>query len=192
MKTIYIFRHGKTNFNILGIRSGISDAILEKDGVEEAKILGKSLKDSKIEHIYSSYLNRAIKTATIVSEELKNKVDIEIFNGLEEINMGDEEGKDPANIGKENRELLKARDGDYKFSNGESKYECRKRFYKTVKKLCEISPYDVFAISSHFFTIKQLLIHLNYENYDDIGNCEYVKLEFNNNNLEVLYRSSEL
>ena len=36
MKTIYLMRHGRTLFNVMGLNQGMSDSPLTKEGIEEA------------------------------------------------------------------------------------------------------------------------------------------------------------
>ena len=35
MKTIYLMRHGRTLFNVLGLNQGMGDSPLTKEGIEE-------------------------------------------------------------------------------------------------------------------------------------------------------------
>ena len=63
MKIIFV-RHGLT-------KEGKEKKDLIKEGINQAKLLAKRLKKTKIDKIYSSNMPRAIQTAEIISKELK-------------------------------------------------------------------------------------------------------------------------
>lgn len=69
---IVIIRHGKTEYNKLGIFTGWDDAPLAEEGKAEAQKAGQSLKLHGIEFdvVYTSWLSRAIETALLVLDQL--------------------------------------------------------------------------------------------------------------------------
>jgi len=69
---VVIIRHGKTEYNKLGVFTGWEDAPLSNDGRAEARQAGHLLKIHGIELdvVYTSWLSRAIETAWLVLEEL--------------------------------------------------------------------------------------------------------------------------
>lgn len=62
MSTIYLFRHGQSEFNLTKTFTGWLDAKLTPLGIEQAKALGVMLKDKKIDIAYTSRLSRAQDT----------------------------------------------------------------------------------------------------------------------------------
>lgn len=62
MATIYLFRHGQSEFNLTKTFTGWLDAQLTPLGIEQAKALGAMLKDKKINLAYTSRLSRAQNT----------------------------------------------------------------------------------------------------------------------------------
>jgi 2,3-bisphosphoglycerate-dependent phosphoglycerate mutase len=62
MATIYLFRHGQSEFNLTKTFTGWLDAKLTSLGIEQAQALGAMLKDNKIDIAYSSRLSRSIDT----------------------------------------------------------------------------------------------------------------------------------
>lgn len=71
---IYITRHGQTNWNVLKKVMGRCNEPLNEIGKKEAKEVSKKLKDTHIDLIISSPLDRAKETALEIN---KNKnVDI--------------------------------------------------------------------------------------------------------------------
>jgi len=69
---VIFIRHGKTEYNKLGIFTGWDDAPLADEGREGASKAGKILKLHGIEFdvVYTSWLSRAIETAWLVLDEL--------------------------------------------------------------------------------------------------------------------------
>ncbi|MGL6108451.1 histidine phosphatase family protein [Romboutsia sp.] len=87
---IYITRHGQTEWNVEGRMQGIKNSNLTEQGKKEALNLGDSLKDAKIEYIYTSPLTRAYDTAVLIKGD-KN-IPVEINENLKEMHFGIWEG----------------------------------------------------------------------------------------------------
>ena len=68
--TIYIVRHGQTEWNILGKTQGHGDSNLTAKGREQAELLAESMTKYPIDYIYSSDLGRAYQTAEIIGNKL--------------------------------------------------------------------------------------------------------------------------
>ncbi len=72
MLKIYLARHGQDKDNASGILNGRRDEPLSEKGIEQAKEVATKTKGSGIhfDHIYSSPLQRAYKTAEIIADTL--------------------------------------------------------------------------------------------------------------------------
>ena len=90
MQTLYIVRHGKTDWNIKGLAQGRIDISLNEEGIESAKKLANELDINKIDICISSPLKRAKETAEIL---VKGKKNIIFDERLKERSLGDFEGK---------------------------------------------------------------------------------------------------
>lgn len=84
---IYIVRHGKTDWNVLGKMQGCTDIPLNKIGVKQAELVKDKIKD-KIDVCFSSPLSRALETAKIISD-VKPIIDERLI----ERKMGEFEGQ---------------------------------------------------------------------------------------------------
>ncbi len=62
MSTIYLFRHGQSEFNLNKTFTGWLDAKLTPLGIEQAKALGEMLKDKTIDLAITTRLSRAADT----------------------------------------------------------------------------------------------------------------------------------
>jgi len=72
MHNIYLARHGQDEDNARGILNGQRDTSLTQIGIEQADVLAQTIEDLdlNIDKIYSSPLQRAYKTAEIVTNTL--------------------------------------------------------------------------------------------------------------------------
>jgi broad specificity phosphatase PhoE len=64
--TLYLVRHGETEWNVQGITQGQSESFLTEIGVKQAEETGEKLRSVKFHAIFSSDLSRAHKTAEII------------------------------------------------------------------------------------------------------------------------------
>lgn len=61
---LYIVRHGETNENRMGIMQGQLDTQLNNDGIQQARLCARWLKDVEFDVAISSDLHRAAKVST--------------------------------------------------------------------------------------------------------------------------------
>lgn len=90
MTTIYLVRHGETDWNLVGKIQGRTDIALNKLGIQQAKECREYLKDFHWDVVVTSPLIRAKQTAEIINEEIRVPlIDMDEFI---ERNYGDAEG----------------------------------------------------------------------------------------------------
>ncbi|WP_342578466.1 histidine phosphatase family protein [Psychrobacillus sp. FSL K6-2843] len=86
-QTIYLFRHGETQYNTQGRYQGELDSTLTEDGINQvkmnARILKSLIKDPNEWEIISSPLGRAVESTKIICETIgyefsKVKIDIRL------------------------------------------------------------------------------------------------------------------
>lgn len=87
---LYLVRHGESEANKNHIYSGFLDTKLTENGINQAKKCKELLKDITFEKVICSDLQRAYKTALIVSGA--NEQDLIVKEGLREMNFGKWEG----------------------------------------------------------------------------------------------------
>jgi len=193
MKKLYLFRHGETDWNKEDRLQCSIDIELNSTGLQQAKENAQLLKDFGIEYIYSSPLKRVYRTAQILSEIIN--VNIEIIDGLKEMNGGDCEGmlkKDVKQlIGIENYEKFYHTPNeilDFRLPNGESKREIRERIFNSVLDICKNTPYNTIGIASHGFVLREFIRALNFQDDSGLKNCECIEAEFNGENIKIIRR----
>lgn len=90
---IYLARHGQTDWNLHNKIQGWSDVPLNKTGLEQAKVLGESLRGVKFDKVYCSPLRRAKETAEVALATAGALMDIDFEKNLVERGFGEFEGK---------------------------------------------------------------------------------------------------
>lgn len=89
--TIYLVRHGQTEWNEKKITQGQSESLISKIGVRQAEKVGEQFKHIEFCAIYSSDLSMAYRTAELI--KLNRELDIRTSKLLRGRSYGSFEGK---------------------------------------------------------------------------------------------------
>ena len=136
--TIYIVRHGQTEWNILGKTQGHGDSNLTAKGRGQAELLAESMTKYPIDYIYSSDLGRAYQTAEIIGNKLS--IEVEKTEALREMNFGTWEGRIIKDIIEEDPELYKMWRNEphlAKIPQGETLSQIKERTDAFIKEINE-------------------------------------------------------
>jgi len=148
-KTIYLIRHGQTDFNLKGIVQGSGiDSQLNLTGKKQAQLFYERHKNIPFQLIITSELRRTIETA---APFIQHNIPQQIFSEFNEINWGKLEGKKP---NKKNRQdfldMLKLwSNGNYEtaIEQGETPLEVQKRMINGIEKLKDIEADNILIVS---------------------------------------------
>ncbi len=88
--TLFLFRHGETDWNREGRLQGHTDTQLNANGIAQAEALARRLLAHRLDAVMSSDLSRALTTARIIAEILD--VPVITDHGLREVSVGLAEG----------------------------------------------------------------------------------------------------
>lgn len=88
---IYLVRHGETDWNLTGKAQGQSDIPLNSTGENQALSVSKYFSSINIQSIYSSSVQRALKTASIIS--MNHNTDPIVNDSFLEIDFGALDGE---------------------------------------------------------------------------------------------------
>ncbi len=176
--TIYIARHGQTQWNVEGKIQGHTDSPLTKEGKAQAKNLAHELKDIKFDAAYSSDLLRAKRTAQIVA--LEHELIVKTKEALRERNFGSLEGQ-----GKDGLAILgelREQKIPYETKNIESDEKMIERVILFLRELAIAYPAKTVLVVSHGGILRTLLVHLGFVTYEQmnklhIGNTSYIKID---------------
>lgn len=87
---LILVRHGETEWNRQRRVQGLSNLALNETGKKQAEAVARALRNEKVDAIYSSPLRRAQETARAIRRF--HKVDVEILDGLKELDVGEVDG----------------------------------------------------------------------------------------------------
>lgn len=187
-KTIYVFRHGQTDYNVERRVMGQLDIPLNDVGHAQATELAEKLATASIGAVYSSPLARAMETARAVA----NKIGVPIITDarLMERNNGKLQGHivhgtdNPAEYKMDYNQLelffpaSQLNDNNWRPDGGESRAECWARGQAAITDIAQTTPYDIIAVSTHSGIMRGILGLVGMGDAK-IGNCDYVKLNWN-------------
>ncbi len=181
LTTIYLVRHGETDWNIKNLLQGHTDTLLNKNGEMQSKELAKKLEKIKFDVVFSSDLLRAKRTAEIIM--LDRKLAIETRKSLRERTFGKYEGMPRPEFKKlfTTWERLSEKEKHrFKLSEDiESEEEAAIRLITFLREVAVGYSGKTILIVTHGGLMKTLLIHLGYSTYRNVvlmKNNGYIKL----------------
>lgn len=185
--TIYIVRHGETEWNVKRIIQGHKDSSLTQKGIQQAQTLSKRLKKIKFDAIFSSDLGRAQRTAEIIA--LEHKLAFVTNKALREKTWGKYEGKRVVQYRKELKELLDKYENlsddkkfTFKLPHGiETNEAAVTRFIRFLREIAVAHIGKTVLIVTHGGVMQFLLIRLGFATFQElrwgsIDNNGYIKL----------------
>lgn len=183
---LILIRHGKTDWNELEKCQGSSDVPLNSNGIVQAEKLAQSLKEEKLDYIYSSDLCRARLTAEKIASF--HNLEINIDSGFREMDQGDFEGLEFKLIREKYGHVLKewrTNPETLIIPGGESLSEVQNRAFRSVSKLLENHYSKTVLVVSHNLTIVTLLCkfsHRSLKNFRDyiVSETSRTVINFNN------------
>ena len=193
MTKIYLVRHGQSQANLDRVFAGRYNPELSDLGRAQAQKVGDYLKDKGIEKIYASPLKRAFNTAVPLSTGLN--IPIIPYDGIVEINGGDWEGKEIANLIAEFPEtygIWMTDIGHSKCDNGESMAEVQERMVKAVGEIAKKEDGKTIALFAHAGCLRAFITHclkLPLSGMQDLGwlsNASVTEINFSDGEFEVI------
>ena len=186
MKTIFLVRHGQTEWNILRRMQGHSDIPLNETGKFQAQSLIPFFEKINLDSIISSDLSRAHETATIFSKPLG--ITPKKDPRLREVFLGSMEGLTKEEIIQQHGEESwnrwgsnKIEDFYFKWPGSESRIEQVERFKNLFSELLTTNDKKI-AVVTHGLAIRTFIHYLEPDLIEpiQIPNCVVYKLENSN------------
>jgi broad specificity phosphatase PhoE len=140
---IYLARHGETAWSLSGQHTGVTDLPLTERGERNARQLGERLKGLAFAKVFTSPLQRAIRTCELAGFGAAAEADRDLM----EWNYGEYEGRRTAEILAERPDWQLFRDGCPK---GESPSEVGKRADRVVSRVRAVQGNVLLFSSGHF------------------------------------------
>ncbi|WML55603.1 histidine phosphatase family protein [Neobacillus sp. PS3-12] len=163
MLNIYITRHGETQWNSENRLQGWKDSELTDNGKRNAVALGERLYQINFNTIYTSPIDRAVKTASLVCSD--RNIPILFEDGLKEINLGDWEGKVKEEIEQTSKqEFFNFWNAPHLYNhemhNGESFAALKSRVENVINRIIADNKEGNILIVTHGVTIRAILSYL--------------------------------
>ena len=156
---LLLIRHGLTDYVAVHRMPGWLPGIhLNDDGRAQAAALARRLAGVKLAAVYSSPLERAVETATPLSEA--HGLPVSVLEALIDLNQGDWAGWLVKDL--EQEELwssIQAHPGEARLPGGESFRECQTRMVGALSAILSLHPGQTVAVVSHADPIKMAVAH---------------------------------
>lgn len=161
-KTLYLIRHGITDWNAQRKMQGHTDIPLNALGREQAQSLKTFFQTNPVEKVFSSDLDRALQTARL-SSGFEHIIPIQ---GLREVRLGEIEGKTESEIvaqyGQEawDHWVSWAPQANFAYPGGETHQESLARFKHHLEDLFKNHEFKKAAAYTHGLILRRLAHHL--------------------------------
>jgi broad specificity phosphatase PhoE len=158
MTTIYLIRHGQTDWNKDKIFRGRADVPLNEHGRKEAAALGQHLKDVRPDACYASPLSRACETAEAAVRQ--HGIAIRLDEGIIDIDYGEWQGIADADVRKRFPDLhaqWHENPHRVRFPGGESLAMVRRRARTSLERVRTDVPDGIVFMVAHRVVTKVIV-----------------------------------
>jgi broad specificity phosphatase PhoE len=145
-QVVYLARHGETVWSLSGQHTGLTDLPLTDRGERNARRLAERLKGLSFNKVFTSPLQRALRTCELAGFGARAEVD----RDLVEWNYGEYEGRRTDDIHAERPDWQLFRDG---CPGGESPGQVGARAERVVKRTRQIAGGVLIFSSGHFLRV---------------------------------------
>jgi len=146
LPVVYLARHGETAWSLTGQHTGLTDLPLTARGERNARSLGGRLRGLEFARVFSSPLQRAVRTCELAGFRAAAELDADLV----EWNYGEYEGRCTADIFKERPEWQLFRDG---CPGGESPAQVATRADRVVQRVRAVPGNVLLFSSGHFLRV---------------------------------------
>lgn len=175
---VYLVRHGETAWTLSGQHTGLTDIPLTMRGEEQARQLRSRLKPFRFSKVFSSPLQRAMRTCELSGWSSMSEVDADLI----EWNYGDYEGKKRNEITADRPDWIIFRDG---CPNGESSKDVGIRADRFLSRLRPMDGNVLVFSSGHFLRVliaRWLGLEPSCGRYFKLGTAALSVLGYDHNN----------
>ena len=146
LPVVYLARHGETAWSLSGQHTGLTDLPLTERGERNARRLAERLKGLSFNKVFTSPLQRAVRTCELAGFGGRAEVDRDLL----EWNYGEYEGRRTADIHAERPDWQLFRDG---CPGGESPQQIGLRADRVVKRMRELQGNVLVFSSGHILRV---------------------------------------
>lgn len=173
--TLYLVRHGQTEWNVQHRFQGHMDSPLTEHGIRQAEWLGESLEQVRLDLIYSSTSSRAFHTAEIIRGN--RDLQVTACDEFKEISLGVWEGQAQERI-----EELYPQQLDhfwnhpelFEVEGSETFDEVRNRAVNHLLEIVDSNRGASILIVTHTVVVKLLMAHFEQRSMDRLWDLPYI------------------
>ncbi|MDX2110174.1 MAG: histidine phosphatase family protein [Verrucomicrobiota bacterium] len=161
--TLYVVRHGETDYNAVGRFQGHIDRPLTAAGLAQADALASRFRDLPLDVIYSSDLIRARATGEAVGSIKQLPVNCD--ERLRERHLGVLQGMSAATAREQCPDVwrsYKGRNPDYRIPDGETRRECHVRILEALEEIVHRHPGKAVLVTAHGGILDSIFRHVNH------------------------------
>lgn len=174
--TIYLVRHGETEWNVQHRFQGHQDSALTKRGIHQAERLAESLKEIDIHYIYTSSSTRATRTAKIIKGG--RNVPVNTCGDLREIGLGVWEGRLQEEIKVNDSDAFRMfweDPGEFKVQGAETFQEVQKRAIQQLQCIINDHKGCSILIVTHTAVVKLIMAHFDKRSMNELWNPPFIQ-----------------
>lgn len=190
--TLFIVRHGLTEWNVQHRLQGHKNSPLTSTGRRQALEVKQRLADLEIHKVYVSPLERALETMQLIIAD--RDVEIVKMTGLKEISLGPWEGKTKKETQQshplEYGQFWK-KQNDFYLQGAETYQQLQERVVKTIQYIFSMEKNSNVLVVSHWIAIKVAIAYFTstplaqLSDIIDPGNGEVLTLSNEGNRVHV-------
>ncbi|MDF2839341.1 MAG: pspA [Clostridia bacterium] len=182
LTTLYLVRHGETEWNASSKVQGNIDTELNEKGLLQAELVAARLAEENIDALYTSSLKRARATAQKISEH--TKIEVKELHEFREICLGPWEGLTLNEINErysEHYRIYRESPSDFNMPGAETFLEVTERFCNAINNVIAQNTGKKIVIVSHGAAIKAAIISVL-----GIDMRHYNKFRIDNGSITIL------
>ncbi len=144
--TVFLVRHGETEWNRTKRAQGLADVDLNDDGLRQAEATADQLASEPVGAVYSSDLRRAVHTAAPIAR--RHNLPVVTDPDFREIDQGEWTGLSTDEIWRRWPDLRRARHHAAR-PGGESPGQVRERNVAALRRIAEAHPGETVVVVGH-------------------------------------------
>lgn len=191
--TIFLVRHGETEWNLKGKLQGHKNSPLTINGKKQALDVKKLLAPYVIHKAYTSPLKRAVDTTKLILGD--RIVQVVMLNDLKEIGLGPWEGKTKEETKRSHPEAYENfwfHPQLFCLAGAETFMHLQHRLVSAIQKIFKDNPGMNILLVTHWIAIKAAIAYFtstplsHLSTLPDLNNGEYLSLVKNGEKIEVI------
>jgi probable phosphoglycerate mutase len=175
--TVYLTRHGQTEWNVQQRMQGHQDSPLTPLGVQQAQWLGRGLQDVQLDAVYASSSPRTLCTAELILGERDREIPVTACDEFKEICMGGWEGCESSAIKQSDPEQYRyfwEDPGKFGIAGSETFAGVQERALAKLQELVDRHTGQTLLIVTHTVVIKVLMAHFETRAMEKLWDLPYI------------------